>query len=173
MEILDRFIPAEHSLSSHRVEIDAPVERVWERLFDLNLQESALIRLLFRLRGLPDIRRLDDFQDLGFTILEKQPPTHLVLGLVGRFWRPSGDAVPTTREEFLQFDRAGYAKAVWGFALRRRAGDSTEVFTETRVTMTDQRATAAFRRYWALIAPLSGLVRSEMLRLLRRSAEHG
>ena len=173
MDILDRYIPADHSLSSHRVEIEAPIERVWERLLDLDLQESALIRLLFRLRGLPQVTRLDDFKDFGFSVLEKEPPRHLVLGLVGRFWRPTGDPIPTTLEEFLTFDRAGYAKAVWGFALRHRAADVTEVRTETRVMMVDESATAAFRRYWALIAPFSGVVRSEILRLLRRSAGRG
>lgn len=76
VDILDRYIPPEHSLSSHRVEIDAPAERIWESLLNLDIRESPLIRLLFRFRGLSEVSRVDDFQDLGFTFLERatDPP---------------------------------------------------------------------------------------------------
>jgi hypothetical protein len=51
-----------------------------------------------------------------------------------------------------------------------RAGGAA-VSTETRVLCTDERSRRAFRRYWTLVRPFSGLTRIEMLRAIRREAE--
>jgi hypothetical protein len=45
------------------------------------------------------------------------------------------------------------------------------VATETRIVCTDEASRRAFLRYWRVIRPFSGLIRLEMLRLLRNAAE--
>ena len=52
----------------------------------------------------------------------------------------------------------GWAKMVVNF--RASGGELT---TETRVLLTDERSRRAFRRYWLLIRPFSGLIRRQWL----------
>jgi hypothetical protein len=50
-------------------------------------------------------------------------------------------------------------------------GGAATVSTETRVLCTDPGSRRAFRRYWRIVRPFSGLIRIEMLRSIRREAE--
>jgi hypothetical protein len=105
----------------------------------------------------------------GFVVLDEAPGDEIVLGLVGRFWSPTGGLLRVDPAEFAGFDRPGYAVAAWNFTLR---GDGpVTLATETRVRLTDDGARRRFRPYWALVGPFSGLTRREMLRVVRRAAE--
>jgi hypothetical protein len=48
---------------------------------------------------------------------------------------------------------------------------ATTLSTETRILCTDDRNRRRFRRYWAVVRPFSGLIRIELLRIVRREAE--
>jgi hypothetical protein len=50
---------------------------------------------------------------------------------------------------------------------RAHAGELT---TKTRVLLTDDRSRNAFRRYWLLIRPFSGLIRRRWLAAIARRA---
>ena len=76
-----------------------------------------------------------------------------------------------TADEFAAFDSAGYAKAVWNFSLVEDSPEVTRLATETRVRCLDKASRLRFRMYWAVIAPFSGLIRREALRMIRRSSE--
>jgi hypothetical protein len=43
--------------------------------------------------------------------------------------------------------------------------------TETRVLCLDDSSRRKFKLYWTLIAPFSGLIRNEALRVVKRAAE--
>ena len=45
--------------------------------------------------------------------------------------------------------------------------------TETRIALTDEAARRAFRRYWLVVRPFSGLTRRLLLRAAKRAAEQG
>ena len=51
--------------------------------------------------------------------------------------------------------------------------DGTTLSTETRVLATDEASRRAFRRYWLVIRPFSGLIRRVWLRAIRQRAEGG
>lgn len=171
MNALDRYLPPETTVSTHRRAIAATPERVWAGLRTLDLRGSPLMRLLLTLRGLKGARTLEDFEAMGFRILTERPPEQIVLGLIGSFWTPRGDLIDFSAEEFTTFDSPGYAKAVWGFELVALGQDRTLVTTQTRMHGTDPASSRAFRRYWRLVGPFSGLIRMEMLRLLRNESE--
>ena len=96
----------------------------------------------------------------------------MLLGVVGRFWRPdSGTLCGLTAEEILAFEREGFAKAMWNFTLERESDSVTRLATETRVLAYGRPARRRFRAYWFLVGPFSGLIRKEMLRLVKRRAE--
>ncbi len=90
------------------------------------------------------------------------------MGLIGRFWRPSGHVVRLSgREDFESFHEPGFVKAAMSFALRPDGRD-TLALTETRVAATDAGAKRAFRRYWLVVRPFSGLIRRAWLLAVAR-----
>ena len=104
-------------------------------------------------------------------MLAHEPERAVVLGLIGRFWTPSGELRRFEREDFAAFDEDGWAKATWSFELRAHDGDTWELASETRVRCTDARSRRRFRLYWLAIRPFSGLIRRVALREVKRRAE--
>src|SRR5687768_4176993 len=65
--LLDEFFPVYDVVERHQRDIHAPVERVYAAVRHFDLSRSAVIRWLFRLRGLPAASlRLDGLLHLGF-----------------------------------------------------------------------------------------------------------
>jgi hypothetical protein len=138
----------------------------------LDLGGSRIVRLLFRLRGMPaSSLRLDGMHRIGFRILADVPEREVVLGLIGRFWTPSGGLCRFDPVDFATFREPGWAKAVWGFRMTPIGADRTRLETETRVRCTDDASRRSFRLYWTVIRPFSGLIRRVALRQIRREAE--
>jgi hypothetical protein len=181
--LIDDFLPAYDENEYHQVEIDAPPERAYQALLNLNLSDSKLVRLLLALRGMPALLRkgaapgeetcfnLQGLLQSGFVMLAGAPEKELVLGLVGQFWKPSGNILKISAEDFPGFEKAGFAKAVWNFAVDEKSPKHTRLSTETRILCLDPSSRRRFRLYWRLIRPFSGFIRLEMLRAIRREAE--
>ncbi len=171
-DLIDRYLPV-HDLSQvHGIDIRTGPGPVWAAVRGLDLGGSAAVRWLFRLRGLPaSALTLRGLQRIGFIPLGEVPERELLLGIVGRFWTPTGHLQHLDREGFLAFDRPGFAKAAWNFRLRPRAQGGVHLSTETRVKALDPASRRRFRRYWLLVGPLSGWVRREALRTVKRLAE--
>ena len=181
--LIDAWMPEFDAVERHDTHVRASPEAVWRAASTLDFARSPVIRTLFALRSLPGLlsrgpRRpalgatLDGLLRSGFVLLGERPGEELLLGLVGRFWRPDGGIVRLTAEELRAFDRPGYAVATWNFTLAEEGGGA-RLATETRVRCTDAAARRSFRRYWTVVGPFSGLIRREMLRSIRRAAESG
>ena len=172
--LLDRFLPDPRFVERHQVYVDSGSERAWTAVEDVDLADDRVVATLLRLRGLgrSGSARLRDFERHGFVRLATEPGRELVLGLVGRFWTPSGGLLPIGPEEFAAFDRPGYLKAVWNVRIQPY-GAGTVVSTETRVQPTDRRALVLFRPYWLVVRPFSGLIRRRMLAAVKAAAERG
>lgn len=161
----------------HERRVDAPPDRVYAAVRSVDLTASAAVRMLFTVRGLvrPGRSRaytLDGFLSAGFTLLEEVPGREIVLGLTGRFWRPAGGLVRLTPEGFAAFSEPGWAQVAWNFHVLP-AGNGCLLSTETRIRATDEASRRAFRRYWHVIGPFSGLVRRRALRLMAAEAQRG
>jgi hypothetical protein len=98
------------------------------------------------------------------------PGREMLLGLVGKFWTLKGDLKKIDADSFKAFETPGYAKAVWNFALRPD-GNDVRLTTETRIRCTDADSRRRFGFYWTFIRPFSGLIRMEMLRVIKNKAE--
>ena len=107
----------------------------------------------------------------GFAILGEKPDEEVLLGLAGKFWTLSGCLQKINADNFREFDTEGYAKAAWNFALTKTGKGEILLGTETRVKCSDEASLASFRFYWRFIQPFSGLIRQEMLRLIKQKAE--
>ena len=169
--LLDRFLPVYEVRTRYQDFLPAPAEQAYALARDLDWSRSPLVSLLFKLRGLGQTRlkpSLENMQKLGFLVLGEEPGRELVVGVVGRFWLPSGGVQRVSPADFVGFDRPGYAKAAVNFLADPLPGGGCLLSTETRVQCLGPQARRYFRLYWALIGPFSGLIRKEALRLVRR-----
>jgi hypothetical protein len=107
----------------------------------------------------------------GFVVLDETFGEELLLGLIGKVWTPSGKIVRVSSEEYRRFSRPGYAKVVWCFLLREISPTMVRLSTETRVLCTDAGSSRRFRLYWLLVRVFSGLIRKEMLRVVKKTVE--
>ena len=113
---------------------------------------------------------LDQFLGGGFALLADRPD-ELVVGGVGRFWKPSGDVRRVGAADFAEFAEPGYAKAAFNMHVQPAPDGATLLTTETRIQGTDDEARRSFRRYWLVIHPGSAAIRHAWLRAIRRRAE--
>ena len=177
---MDSFAPDPDAVEMHSIAIDASPETVYRALWTADLGGSLIIKLLLGLRALPELvlhggrglRRdrkitLQTVIDSGFGILANEPE-EIVLGVTGKFWRPTGNLLPFNRESFTGAVRRGLARAVWNFSIKE-SGAGTILSTETRVVCGDDNSRRKFCRYWFLVRPFSGLIRLLMLRAVKRA----
>jgi hypothetical protein len=159
-------LPVYHHNERHSIRVAATPERALAAVREVRLDDSPLVKALFKLRGLRaaprgplwDALLAQGFQQLGDDTLV----------LVGKPWTARGSLREV--EDFVGFAEPGYAK----MAMDLRAvpdGDAVRIETETRIYLTDASARRRFRAYWLIIRPFSGLVRRGWLRAAKRRAE--
>jgi hypothetical protein len=178
MRSLDDFLPVYEFSERHDVEIHAARERVDRALREVSVDQIRGIRLLYMLRGLG--RGSHDTKQpflglagIGAVELENETGGGVVLGLTGQFWRLRRGLKlprPRTAEEFAAYDRPDVCKAVIDFRIAELGAGRSRLSTETRVHVDDPTARRAFRRYWFVIKPFSGLTRILFLRAVRAQA---
>lgn len=175
--LIDDFLPSYDVCERHHTIVHAPIDKVYGAVRQLDLSQARLSMFLMRLRGLsasasaPSCFTLDDFLKMRFILLGEKQDEELLLGVVGRFWTLSGELLRLEPEGFRSFNEPGFAKAAWNFSLSERPGGSVLLATETRVLCTDEASRRRFRLYWLLIGAFSGLIRQDILRAIKRSAE--
>lgn len=177
---LHELMPHPDVAARYETRVRAPLERTRQALRDTDFSRMPLTRVLMGLRKLGWRQRKvtlaasqeERLRAAGFIPLPSWSEDEVLLGVVGRFWRPdSGTVCGLTAEEIIGFEREGFAKAMWNFTLERESGAVTRLATETRVVAYGRAARRKFRAYWLLVGPFSGLIRKEMLRQVRRRAE--
>ena len=93
------------------------------------------------------------------------------MGVIGRFWVPTERPIDFEPESFTDFSESGFAKATWSFDLTAESPETTLLRTVTRVRCTDPESKKRFMRYWKLVGPFSGLIRTKLLGIVQESAE--
>ncbi len=174
--LIDDFLPTYDVAARYSIEVEAPIERVYAAVRGVDLGQSSITRWLLVLRGLRRPSRkttltLADFIEGGFIPLGEERPRELLLGLIGKFWTPTGCVQRLNADGFRRFAQPGFAKAAWNFSLEPLSATRTRLATETRVQCTDARSRRRFRLYWLFVGPFSGWMRKEALRLIKRAAE--
>ena len=167
---IDRYLASSDFHEVHEIKISCPPEQIYPLIRGLDFRESRITHLLFRLRGLPagatSIAGMVKY--MNFFILEDCPPDELLIGALadgaGRLLKLTDAA------EFQSEPGDNGIKIIWNFSLHPFA-DGTIVRTETRVACRGNRMRRRFALYWTVIRPFSGLIRMEMLRLLRRKCQ--
>ena len=179
--LLDQFMPEYEVAERHCIRVAAPAATTLAAAADTDLQQSMIIRSIFRARESVlgaepgDETRpkglLAQTTSLGWRVLAEKPGREIVVGAVTQPWLANVVFRGLAPEEFRAFLEPGYAKIVW--TLRADpVGESESVFrTETRVMTTDPTARTKFRWYWSRFSPGIVLIRRLMLGLLKAEAE--
>ncbi len=169
--LIDGFLPEYDYAETHGIKIYAPAKTVFATLNEVDLCDSKIIRLLFRLRGLPSHKlKFEDLRKSNFEVLGIEENKEFLLGLIGKFWTIGGGLKKINADTFRKFDEKGFAKAVWDFSLAEN-GRETYLQTETRIKCLDGQSRRSFGFYWTFIQPFSGLIRREILKIIKRKAE--
>jgi len=170
---LDRFMPTYEVVERHHVRVAAPAGVTFAAAVEVDPNQSAIVRAIFKGRELamgsrpgpePDARGfIPRMRALGWGVLADVPGREIVMGAVTRPWLADVVFRALPPGEFAAFGEAGYAKIAW--TLRADAvGSGESVFrTETRVATTDRFARAKFRQYWSLVSPGIVLIRWMLL----------
>ena len=181
--LIDSFAPNPDAVETHSIAIAASPDVVYLALWTADLGGSPLIKLLLSLRSLPGFIlrgchplprnqkiRLRTLIESGFGVLAEEPDKEIVLGVTGKFWRPTGNLSPFNREDFDRPVPPGIARAVWNFSIKEGDNAGTILSTETRVICGDRASRRKFRVYWFFVRPFSGLIRRIMLKRVRKAA---
>jgi hypothetical protein len=183
--LLDRIAPTYDVSSRHTIRIAATPARVYQAARAADLGRPWPVRLLMGIRVIPAwiarTRRRARGMSTGdrtglavgaarFTLVAEIPGEEFVLGLMGRFWTPTGGLVGASPERFHQLPPPGLVQALWNFRVTP-SGTGTELSTETRVRSGDEVTRRQFGRYWRIIRLGSGVIRGSVLRHIRRMAE--
>ncbi|HEX8289513.1 MAG TPA: hypothetical protein VF556_16135 [Pyrinomonadaceae bacterium] len=178
--LIDEFMPVYDFSEKHETTVLAAAETAYDALNSFDFNESIIIHWLFRLRGLAlknsrgatsQKMTLRDMSKFDFVLLEENPNEEILFGLIGKFWKPTGDLQRVNAKDFLCFDKGGYAKTTWNFTLIDSAPQKVCLKTETRVLCMDEESRRNFQFYWTFIKPFSGWIRREALRLAKQKAE--
>jgi hypothetical protein len=160
---LDEFLPEYDARERHERRVPGTPELAVAAALGTPVAPDALVRTLFRLRGLPGGGSvLGALRAIGLTPLVEQPDW-VVLGAAGRPWSP--------RSRLVAFEKAGAGQVRIVFDISATAaGDGMSVLaTETRVAAMDAGARRAFRRYWLAVGPFSALIRRRWLAAAERA----
>jgi hypothetical protein len=154
--LIDRFLPRYDLAVVHAEVFRVPSEACYRTARDLDLLRHPIIRTLLGLRSLPQrladrltgqrhapaaaprgTFRLDDMvgPPLGWILLAEEPGAQIVLGQIGRPWKPVGasEGPPLSRAAFAPFDGPGFAKIAFGLRVQPHGATSSILTMETRV----------------------------------------
>ena len=168
MSLLDDVLPEWHFRERHQRHVHAGPERTFAAVRELTLGKTPVAAVLVRLRGMRPQRDLpvfDEMRRVGFEVEAEELGREVAFAAIGQPWKVRGGQ-RRCGVDFRTFAEPGFAKMAFNFRL-----DGSTLSTETRVLLTDERSRRAFRRYWLVIRPFSGLIRRAWLRAIARRAE--
>ncbi len=183
MDALDRLLPTHEFSDTVSVDTSADAERALRAARAVSAREMPLSLALLTVRAVPLMlarRRLlvprgplwdELMRTAGFAAFADEPGRPLVMGYIGRPWKPTASGAPLrTRAEFVAWSQPGWAKVATAF-WAEPDGSGTRLVTETRIHLTDDAARRAFSRYWRVAHFGSVLLRRDWLRAAKRRAE--
>lgn len=183
-DTLPRLLP--HPLIQEADGIDLPLALAdaWALVRATEFAESPVIRSLFRAGNaasfagsrvpVPPVR-LDDFVSEkarpGFQILH-EGPNELVIGAVGRLWRPDAPFVHVEdAKAFAAFTEPGHGKVAWALRCTPVGASRTRLCLELRAAATDEEASRKLRAYFRVVGgPARFIRRLELARIARKAS---
>ena len=179
--LLDLFMPDYDVVERHHIDVNAPAEATFGASMRMSLDDSPIIRAIFKGRELilgaePDTRfrsksLVETTKALGWVVLAEVPGHEIVMGAVTKPWEPNVVFRGVPPEQFAAFAEPGYVKIVWTLRADAVGPNASIARTETRAVATDGEARRKFRWYWARFSPGIAVIREVAQRLVKQEAE--
>lgn len=179
--LLDGFMPAYDIAERHRVVVRAPLNVTFSALMDMNLDDSVLVRAIFKGRELlmgagPDAKTtartlVAITRELGWVVLAEVPGREIVMGAVTRPWEAHVVFRGIPAEQFAAYNEPGYVKIAWTLRVDGMGPSVSVARTETRAVATDAAARRKFRWYWTRFSAGIVVIRELSLCLVKKEAE--
>jgi hypothetical protein len=179
--LLDQFMPDYEVGERHEIDVAAPAALTMAAAREMDVYRSPLVHAIFAVRTLPSRLRgvparepaslLAETLAIGWRILAEVPDRGIVVGAVTQPWRVEVQFRGLDPDAFAGFAEPGYARIAWTLEAIPRGPAASRFRTETRVSTTDPRARARFRRYWAIVSLGILLIRRQSLKLVKADAE--
>lgn len=179
--LLDQLMPQFEVVERCQVRVAAPVEMTWSAACDLDIEQSAIVRGIFKARELilgGDSKEIIAPRGLpaqmkawGWGVLTEVPGREIVFGAATQPWMANVVFRALPAEEFAAFREPGYVKIVSTVGARPINATESFAYTETRVATTDPTARKRFRLYWSCFLPGIVLIRRVLLGLVKGEAE--
>jgi hypothetical protein len=168
----EKYLPGFHFNEKHSIVISASPEIIASQIETLDASSSWIVRALLAMRGIPKgtSKGIEGWKKMGFILLEQQDK-EIILGLMGQFWKASGNVQKVEAEKFVSFSDSEFAKATWNFEIKPYKTNQVVLETETRILCMNENTRKKFGRYWFFIRPFSGLIRMQMLKAIKKKAE--
>ena len=179
--LLDRFMPTYEVVERHHIRIGAPADITFAAACDVDFQQSALIRAIFKGRELmlgaaPDVSErprglLALTTSLGWGVLAEVTGREVVVGAVTQPWKANVVFRALPPDAFAAFNEPDYVKIAW--TLRADPIGGGGIDCANRDARHDDRCGARrkFRRYWSLVSPGIVIIRRVAMTLVRADAE--
>ena len=179
--LLDIFMPRYDVAERHHIGVAAPADVTFGALMDMDLEQSRVVRAIFKARQLlmgaeADSRMsgrslVEVTRKLGWVVLAEMPDREIVMGAVTRPWESDVIFRGIPPDAFAAFDEPDYVKIVWTLRADPITPNSSIARSETRAVATDTSARRKFRWYWARFSAGIILIRELSMRLVKKEAE--
>lgn len=183
--LLDAFMPAWSLRQVDRVAVRADPGRAWALARSVDFQAMPFARILFALRTAPErllarlrgrtpprqgSSQIEDFTrpGSGFVVLGEEAGREIVVGSVGKFWKPAIAFAKVAPSEFTAFGAPGFGKLAWCLRVDPRETGGSWITFDLRVGATDRPSWRRFAWYWFVIGRFSHVLRRALLRMLVR-----
>ena len=149
--LLNKYIPRFTYNEIHQIVVDCNQQNAFLITKELDIKPSFISKVLLKLRGLPtkDLTLQGFIGNVCFVYLEED-----------------------LYDEFI-IDASQKKLAIfWNFSFESLPGKQTIIRTETRILCLTKSSKIFFSIYWLFVKPFSGIIRKEMLRLIKRKVDH-
>ncbi len=145
--LIDKYLPHYTYYEHHHTIIKAGAKDCFLTTKELDMSDSWITKILMKLRGLPtkDLKLQGFLQNICFTYIEEDP----------------------FKEFVIDASQPGL-KIFWNFYFKPVSENVTVVSTETRILCLSAKVKRLFSLYWFFVRPFSGLIRIEILRLIKK-----
>lgn len=149
--LIDKYLPDFTYNEYHKRIINASAKECFLAAKNLDMSKSFITTALMKLRGLPtkDLSLQGFIKNICFQYLEEESFIEFVIDASQR-----------------------NTKIIWNFYFKEINENKTLVSTETRILCLTKRSKFLFSLYWFFVKPFSGIIRIEMLRLIKKKVEN-
>jgi len=133
----------------------------------------SILDIVDRVQHLPAEARftLTDALARGFVLLGERRGRAIMLGAIGKLWKPDVTLLPLEPAEFRAFREPKYGKLAIAFWVERFGRDKSVLRFEARVAATDDSARAHLERWYRVIRPFTTFFLRRALAGIKAEAE--